>query len=1291
MSLPYDPRSTKDSVGASALPRRILKDQLSELIVGNLALATASNYFSDQYGSNHRVIYESIAALYSDLVIDSLDLADDAEYSALRTEFLASKLTEILFQTDTIPATDTDTQLRNISVSALTALLNGSTEESVTTLLKSQDGVGLIEISRVSAHILSVLSSVLAYTGFSDYDGVTKHRHYCNTTEMGVGSTSAPLGHKWGDDLHTHKIIDGVVQPHTDGHTHTVEYGLPANVVRLQSNLSNLLRTTKPAHIKTGAVSSLLAEEISAPSESFYTYTEEDGAIESPFLFSLSLPYQEDMRRARGGTWENAVYGYASSNTFRVYRTISQVGDRLLTGTQVRRVLSYTTETPQDSEGLSWEFPRLGDTGTGYVENGYLFDDAASIFPYVEEGEIVLLNGVAYFCEPRASGYLYTSSVVFTLDSAGQDSGLLLGTYLDFPWVSSPLRYRYLQLEGNGTNEIEIRLQLKRSYRGMPILASDLVIEEGAPEVERFVANLNKIFFVNAVPDGAIINVGIPAGDGDFVSITGLNDTRFRLNIPRLGGQVETTASRGFYTDTEKRLSSLGRFTPSNVLWKSTLVEPYTEEVFTRRVEAMSSRTTNTPSMTINQNFRLNKVYAPSSTAPSNIRGYATKTLLNKTGSLLYSDLGFKPKFLISVQSAITDIEYEGTLTAREVLVPSAPLNHPLIVTAISENAYESGDWLKGEVFNEGQPSFDPSTALLENALSSLTAPTVEEVMDNPKGLIRREGGEDKIRGVIHRRTTKTRGKAGESIFYEDEVTALALSGFPFSTDTEAMLEPKLSRRPALVLNSEQTHIGFDSVLSRSRRVMTTDVFLEIIYIPFPSIESVEDILPAISDEASGLFGLSLLDSVSVADEEPILVLNPVISEPMPTISDEVMVGISKSMSDSVSDISDEGVATLRIIRSSVSDNVPLTSDAATPSLHIVYAAVEDSVPPVTEKLDFSSSELKAGDFSLYAGFVSNEFTATDNEKFIIYTSDDYFARRDLFAPTIFSGIPTPTVYADSTASNFLSASDLRRGFIKTLFDNYPNTTPPSANISWKVIENSTTDGEFMPDINYTILARSDFDDADEDLSATWKAANDGSDTFSVLGATPVYDELFPSTSAKTPNYYKHTLSVSSGGVVTFIPDTTPKQPTFLSTTRIYFYVQNIDGGLGNAVSAASSIRVLNGAGTSYITPTIHVPAEVSNVAGTATFNKTTINNINNIAQVSWLFTPLTNYRIVLDRDPVVDMRIFMQPRSGTGSAEYNTLYTAADTLDYRSFDDSKLGVMFYLQILEDGSVLITN
>jgi hypothetical protein len=474
------------------------------------------------------------------------------------------------------------------------------------------------------------------------------------------------------------------------------------------------------------------------------------------------------------------------------------------------------------------------------------------------------------------------------------------------------------------------------------------------------------------------------------------------------------------------------------------------------------------------------------------------------------------------------------------------------------------------------------------------------------------------------------------------------------------------------------------------------------------------DTLTSLVDEVSvsyAYLAVSVSDVLSVAVDNLGSELGAVVADGIGGLTDDVsyLVAWGVSLTDSVG-LSGDSATPLLEQSLTLSDTLSVISDAVG-YLRNDFASISDSIGGVTDTLSYfsevsldlsdsmpSTTDEASGDynppanFTLYAALTANSKTITDAERFIVYTADDYFARRGSLTQTLFSSIPTATVYQDSASVTFLTTSDTRRGFIKPLIQTpaYANTTPPSANISWAVQGGSTTDGEFMPNIDYSIISRSLVDDPASDVSIAFKSDADGSNTFSVMGASPTYNQLYPSTTSGTI-YYKHTLRVDEDGVITFTQDTTPKVPVFSSSSRIYFYVQNIDGGLGAGASPASSIRVLNGAGTSFISPTIHVAGEVSSVSGTATFTKSNITNPNNISQVSWGVSPLTNYQIILNRDAAVDMKIFMRVRSGSGSTEYNTLYSSSDVLPYKSFDSTRLGVSFYLQIIEDGTVLITN
>lgn len=271
MKVSYDERSVKDPLGTSSTETRRFTKSLTQKISSSLALGTSSNYNSEQYGPNHKIIYDGVSELFARMIVDIVDLDDDGSYSDLRVEFLTSKITSMIFDEENTPTAEDDLSLRNIIFSTLEALVKGSSEKAILDLLISSANGSKVEVAQKSNHVVNVLTSVLSYTSFSE-----GHRHLVFAPESGLGSTLSPIGLSWGDALHQHDIIDGEVQPFTNSagvsHTHEIDYGLPAQVIRLQSNIRKLLETTKPAHIKTGSVSSLLGESITPPSTETITY-----------------------------------------------------------------------------------------------------------------------------------------------------------------------------------------------------------------------------------------------------------------------------------------------------------------------------------------------------------------------------------------------------------------------------------------------------------------------------------------------------------------------------------------------------------------------------------------------------------------------------------------------------------------------------------------------------------------------------------------------------------------------------------------------------------------------------------------------------------------------------------------------------------------------------------------------------------------------------------------------------------------------------------------------------------
>lgn len=356
----FDPRSNRENITSKSSPRRLLEDILTSKIVQSMSFGTASNYLTQAYGSSHRILYEGVARLLADQIVSATDNLDDIEFTQLRAEFIATRLMYQVFPNEeSLPVGDNHEETIQFLLQTYESLLQGATEKSVNEVLNDiAEGNGVV-VSDVEGYLASIKTSILATSEYNT-DGVfTKHRHFTFTDEKGLGSTNKPIEFKWGEDLHVHDIIDGVIQPYVDSdgksHTHQVYLGIPENIVRLQSNLRKVLGVTKPAHIKVGEVSSIIDEDIPiltqgkqdvfSPILGLGSQTDEQIITENtidatlPYynqnalygLVGLSLGsfHQEEMRRAREGVYESEFYGYASGNTIRVYKSNIKIADSI--------------------------------------------------------------------------------------------------------------------------------------------------------------------------------------------------------------------------------------------------------------------------------------------------------------------------------------------------------------------------------------------------------------------------------------------------------------------------------------------------------------------------------------------------------------------------------------------------------------------------------------------------------------------------------------------------------------------------------------------------------------------------------------------------------------------------------------------------------------------------------------------------------------------------------------------------------------------------------------------------
>jgi len=379
----FDPRTNRENIDSKSTPKRLLEDILTSKIVNSMSFGTASNYFTQSYGSNHRIIYEGVARLLADVLIGTLDNIEDVEFSQLRAEFVSTRLLYLVFPDEnSVPVGENHEQTINFLLQTYEALLKGATKNAINEVLTNIADKKALVTSEVEGFIGNITSSILATSEFNTDGFFQRHRHFAFTDESGLGSTNKPIEFSWGDELHTHDIIDGVIQPYVDktgkSHTHDVYLGVPKNIIRLQSNLRKVFGITKPAHIKTGTISSVVDEDIPiltknkedvfSPILGIDRFTS-DGELITQNTIDPSLPYsnqnashgliglsvgsfyQEDMRKAREGVYEPQNYGYVEGKTIRFWRTNIKVADNLIIGNQKLRVIKVSVRS-SPSDGI---------------------------------------------------------------------------------------------------------------------------------------------------------------------------------------------------------------------------------------------------------------------------------------------------------------------------------------------------------------------------------------------------------------------------------------------------------------------------------------------------------------------------------------------------------------------------------------------------------------------------------------------------------------------------------------------------------------------------------------------------------------------------------------------------------------------------------------------------------------------------------------------------------------------------------------------------------------------------
>lgn len=1009
MSFSFDERTTRGPLGSSPIRKRRILEALAQGIAAVLSSSTASNYFTEQYGSNTRVIYEGAAKILAQILFDVMELKDDSRYLDLRTEFISAKLSSLLFDEDTLPKTDTDQELRELLVATLRGLIDGSTETSIKRTLEKISQAGQVEFAQTGEHSVSIFTSIYSITG--EYYG---HRHLVLNDGVGLTSTLAPLGFKWGDEFHQHAIIDGVIQPYTNAegvsHTHEMEIGLPLDVLKLQNNLRKVFEVTKPAHILTDEISSVIGESISAPSEASVVGVGVISELDSSVLrYSAGIPFQEDMRKARIGAYEDIVVGYVEGKTVRLNNALIQTSDYISVDGVKKKVIGVTEETlrNQENPAVNWEAPRFGTSGQGSISAlGYFTADAGNdTLSYLSEGEVIYIDGVAYFINYYSVGVIFPRTYLLTLDSTTEVAGELKEVrLLDYQWQTREVYFRNIeQINPSDSDSVVIRSSVRRTYKGLPLIADDITLisvvsSSGVAlqgySISEYQPISNTVLFNQVVPLGATLTFRVPFGDGDKFNFLSLNDTSFTLNSYRRRGQVETTSGRGPIPTTPQEVQAFlrGSRYPNGVdyghlpvanLFSSESIEPRTSKTFSIKTHVGGEKSLNNQDQVLGRGFVLNAYTQPYSAPLDRVTDFATSNVIVRGGIVSPSQLGFIPDHVISVEVEGVEVDFTHTGNLVYLDVEDGTV---ATFTAISSTPLSAGQsWLKeADILSEGQvpfifgKEFDPNEG----------DPTPDEIMADPLGL-----ESDKLRTRIQKSETTLSGVAGEEVFYEDNVLSLDISGVAYSQYIPVATGEPTYLRAGLSLNSSISRLGVGSVLalglSAPFRISQTSPVATEEVVPLISdevttsslIESDStDTVPVLSEEVDAVYtllNLSPSDIIPLITEQTLtsLYLIPstitetvpdlsdstsltiqntsTSSETVPVASDDVAISLSIEIGDIVPNVTEDASPVLGL---TLSESIPLASDTVTTSLELGDANVQDSVPLISDEFALAST-----------------------------------------------------------------------------------------------------------------------------------------------------------------------------------------------------------------------------------------------------------------------------------------------------------------------------------------------
>lgn len=988
MSFTFDERETREPLGSRPLRKRRLIESLTQSISSALSSSTSSNYFTDKFGSNHRVIYEGVAKIISEVALDVMELSDDSSYQNLRSEFILNKLSILLYDAELAPEYSTDKEFLSILLSTLDALLSGSTEASIKRALESLNHAGEIELRQTGEHTISVLSSLYSMTSISE-----GHRHFVLNDGRGLSSTQSPLGAKWGDDLHQHDIIDGVIQAYTDSegvsHTHEMTLGLSPEIFKLQANLTKVFETTRPAHVVSDYVSSVIGETISLPSESSLVDVDNPDVSLDPSVLSFSLgsAFQENMRKARVGTFESLIYAYVEGKTIRAFDTKLDISDRVSVEGSQKKVFSVEAINLVGLDSpVSWSAPRLGASGTGVIsELGYFTADAGNnTLRYLGEGELILIEGEAFFVHRRAPDIIFPKATKVTLESStGLTADLYEVSLLDYQWESRAWSYRTIEMIAPVESNTQVlRFPIRKTYKGLPVINADIISEDGY-EVLEYRAISNQVVLDAVIPRGQKLTFRVPYGEGDKFNFLSLNSSDFTLNSFRKRGQAENLSGRN---RTSSFISARGESYGNNAvshLYSSQSISPKTTEIKTLKTYAKGENTLNNVSHVLGRGFRLNSYTSPLPVPLSRVTDFAVGTARVYEGFISNAHLGFTPREVISVSIEGEEVSYSFRSNRIYVEATEGAL---ATVTAISVTPLNSSQtWSKSsDTLSEGQVPFVNQKT--HDPLAVESSPS--DIMSNPLGL--KIDSDDQLRSKVISSTKTSSGTSGEEVFYEDNVLSFNLSGASYFQYIPALTDEPKSLKGGFVLNSSSSRLGRSSALQRSLgtslrfslespRTFEDNVPLisdEVTTFTKVSINNQSDIIPNITEDLNTTYTMLAFshdETIPLVSEtlDTSLFLTPsTIQESLPVISDDVSLAFAYSalsISDTLPNLADlftlgqianesdvvpvlnEEVNLAVAQGSSLDDIIPNISEALTTSLLLSDSNISDSIPLISD------------------------------------------------------------------------------------------------------------------------------------------------------------------------------------------------------------------------------------------------------------------------------------------------------------------------------------------------------